>query len=296
MPLAAILRRRDPRDERRRRSRHPHRRRHRGHRVFQRTSQDKLYAAFKPVVSQKVGEVGATRAYKDLMGKYESMPMVSKQSVDLDDYVTRKSLDGVFDMVGRKRRRSAPTCGAQHRPAQDGVRQVGGAFGLRRRPAGRRTRTLPTLHQNGVTLMRSRSILVVVVVVLLLVMGPSHMLHRIRTSPPTTRRHVMSRDDAIAVWRSKVNDGQRERIRKPTQCRVGLDQRGRRRLHAGQDLRGHRARDDGAVLDGRPTLFKPTRSAITFQPNPCDDRVVPATAAEKLQEAVYALLKSLIAP
>ena len=69
---------------------------------FQRTSQDKLYAAFKPVVSQKVGEVGATRAYKDLMGKYQSMPMVSKQSVDLDDYVTRKSLDGVFYMVGQE--------------------------------------------------------------------------------------------------------------------------------------------------------------------------------------------------
>ena len=69
---------------------------------FRRTSQDKLYAAFKPVVSKKVGEVGATRAYKDMMGKYQSMPMVSKQSVDLDDYVTRKSLDGVYYMVGQE--------------------------------------------------------------------------------------------------------------------------------------------------------------------------------------------------
>jgi len=36
------------------------------------------------------------------MGKYQSMPMVSKQSVDLDDYVTRKSLDGVYYMVGQE--------------------------------------------------------------------------------------------------------------------------------------------------------------------------------------------------
>ena len=28
---------------------------------------DKLYAAFKPIVSEKVGEVGATRSYKDMM-------------------------------------------------------------------------------------------------------------------------------------------------------------------------------------------------------------------------------------
>ncbi len=35
---------------------------------FKRTSHDKLYAAFKPVVSKKVDEVGATRPYKNLVG------------------------------------------------------------------------------------------------------------------------------------------------------------------------------------------------------------------------------------
>src|SRR4051812_29498469 len=38
---------------------------------FRRHTRDKLHGAFKPVVSQKVGEVGATRAYKDMMGRYE---------------------------------------------------------------------------------------------------------------------------------------------------------------------------------------------------------------------------------
>jgi len=47
---------------------------------------DKLYKAFKPVVSRKVGEVGATRAYKDMMAQYESVPLMGKQSLDLDDY------------------------------------------------------------------------------------------------------------------------------------------------------------------------------------------------------------------
>ncbi|MFS8084938.1 MAG: DUF4197 domain-containing protein [Acidobacteriota bacterium] len=73
---------------------------------FRRKTHDKLYATFKPIVSQKVGEVGATRAYKDMMGRYESMPMMGGQSsLDLDDYVTNKSLDGVFYMVGEEEKK-----------------------------------------------------------------------------------------------------------------------------------------------------------------------------------------------
>src|SRR5512137_2200836 len=63
---------------------------------FRRKTHDKLYTAFKPVVAKKVDEVGTTRAYKDMMGRYESVPMMGGQSLDLDDYVTRKALDGLF--------------------------------------------------------------------------------------------------------------------------------------------------------------------------------------------------------
>ncbi len=42
---------------------------------FRRKTHNKLYSAFKPVVSQKVDEVGATRADRDMMGRYESVPM-----------------------------------------------------------------------------------------------------------------------------------------------------------------------------------------------------------------------------
>jgi hypothetical protein len=72
---------------------------------FRSKTHDKLYAAFKPTVSQKVGEVGTTRAYKDMVGRYESVPMMSKQSLDLDDYVTNKSLDGLFFMVGEEEKK-----------------------------------------------------------------------------------------------------------------------------------------------------------------------------------------------
>ena len=72
---------------------------------FRRKTSDKLYTAFKPVVSQKVGEVGATKAYKDMMGRYQSVPLMGGQSLDLDDYVTKKSLDGLFFMVGQEEKK-----------------------------------------------------------------------------------------------------------------------------------------------------------------------------------------------
>lgn len=72
---------------------------------FRSKTRDKLYAAFKPTVSQKVGEVGATRAYQNLVGRAESLPMMGKQSLDLDDYVTNKSLDGLFLMVGEEEKK-----------------------------------------------------------------------------------------------------------------------------------------------------------------------------------------------
>ncbi len=72
---------------------------------FKRKTHDQLYTAFKPTVSQKVNEVGATRAYKEMMGRYESVPMMGGQSLNLDDYVTNKSLDGLFYMVGEEEKK-----------------------------------------------------------------------------------------------------------------------------------------------------------------------------------------------
>lgn len=72
---------------------------------FRRKTSDKLYTAFKPVVSDKVNQVGATRAYKDMMGRYEKVPLMGGQSLDLDDYVTRKSLDGLFLVLGQEEKK-----------------------------------------------------------------------------------------------------------------------------------------------------------------------------------------------
>ena len=72
---------------------------------FKGKTQDKLYAAFKPIVSSSMNEVGVTRSYKEMMGQYEALPFMSKESLDLDHYVTNKSLDGLFFMIGQEEKK-----------------------------------------------------------------------------------------------------------------------------------------------------------------------------------------------
>jgi len=62
----------------------------------------KLTDVFKPIVSDAMNEVGVTRQYKQLVGRYESIPFVKKESFDLDQYVVTKALDGLFHMVGEE--------------------------------------------------------------------------------------------------------------------------------------------------------------------------------------------------
>jgi len=72
---------------------------------FKGKTQDKLYTAFKPIVSSSMNEVGVTHSYKEMMGQYEALPFMSKESLDLDHYVTNKSLDGLFYMIGQEEKK-----------------------------------------------------------------------------------------------------------------------------------------------------------------------------------------------
>lgn len=61
---------------------------------------NKLYESFKPIISNSMNEVGTTKAYKNMMNKYTSMsPFFGMESIDLDHYVTKKALDGLFYML-----------------------------------------------------------------------------------------------------------------------------------------------------------------------------------------------------
>jgi hypothetical protein len=72
---------------------------------FKGKTTDRLTAAFRPVVDKAMNEVGVTRQYKELVGRYESIPFVKKETFDIDGYVVTKALDGLFHMVGEEERK-----------------------------------------------------------------------------------------------------------------------------------------------------------------------------------------------
>lgn len=72
---------------------------------FKAKTSTKLHDAFKPTVSSTMNEVGVTRAYKEMMGKADTVPFLNKESMDLDNYVTNKSLDGLFLTVGQEEKK-----------------------------------------------------------------------------------------------------------------------------------------------------------------------------------------------
>lgn len=69
---------------------------------FKARTSGKLYEAFQPIVSSSMNEVGTTRSYKEMMGKYTALPFASAESLDLDRYVTNKSLGGLFYLMGQE--------------------------------------------------------------------------------------------------------------------------------------------------------------------------------------------------
>ena len=69
---------------------------------FKAKTTDQLTAAFHPVIDKSMSEVGVTRQYQALVGKFDTIPFAKTQSFDLDNYVTGKALDGLFHVVGEQ--------------------------------------------------------------------------------------------------------------------------------------------------------------------------------------------------
>jgi hypothetical protein len=83
---------------------------------FEQKTRTKLFDAFKPTVVQSMDQVGAARAYKEMIGSYQTIPlasMVGTPSLDLDAYITNKALDGLFTMVGEEEKKIRTNPAAQ---------------------------------------------------------------------------------------------------------------------------------------------------------------------------------------
>jgi hypothetical protein len=72
---------------------------------FQDKTAPRLGEIAKPIVRDAMGKVGVTRRYQELDGVMRTLPLVGKYSIDLDQYVTDKALDGLFFMLGEEEKR-----------------------------------------------------------------------------------------------------------------------------------------------------------------------------------------------
>lgn len=66
-----------------------------------RTEQE-LYNRFNPIISNSLDKVGATQVWKNIIQKYNSIPLTNNVNPDLPDYVTNEALDGVYLMIAKE--------------------------------------------------------------------------------------------------------------------------------------------------------------------------------------------------
>ncbi len=72
---------------------------------FKSKTSKKLATAFRPTVEKTMNEVGVTRQYKELVGRYESTPFAKSATFDIDGYVVNRGIDGLFYVVGQEEKK-----------------------------------------------------------------------------------------------------------------------------------------------------------------------------------------------
>jgi len=61
-----------------------------------------LYKKFKPVVKKAIEKVHVTKFWGQLSGRYNALPMTNKVNPDIEDYVTNKTIDGLFVLIAKE--------------------------------------------------------------------------------------------------------------------------------------------------------------------------------------------------
>jgi uncharacterized protein DUF4197 len=72
---------------------------------FRIRTSESIHNAFSPIISDSMSEAGVTRAFKALMERTRSLPFIQIDPFDLDKYVTEKSIEGLFFMIGEEEKK-----------------------------------------------------------------------------------------------------------------------------------------------------------------------------------------------
>jgi len=72
---------------------------------FKAKTSKKLQTAFQPSVEEVMGQVGVNRQYNELIGRYKDVPFAKNVTFDVNQYVTEKTTDGLFYVVGQEEKK-----------------------------------------------------------------------------------------------------------------------------------------------------------------------------------------------
>jgi len=70
-----------------------------------------LYTKFKPIISNAISKVDVTKYWSDLTSAYNKIPFVKPINTDLDDYITKGAMYGLFFLIEQEEKniRNNPT-------------------------------------------------------------------------------------------------------------------------------------------------------------------------------------------
>ncbi len=71
---------------------------------FRRTTSAQLTQRFLPIVKQMTAKVQLAEQYNQLAGQAASLGLVKQEDANIDNYVTRKALDGLFLVIAEQER------------------------------------------------------------------------------------------------------------------------------------------------------------------------------------------------
>lgn len=69
---------------------------------LEKTTRQKLYELFEPVIATSLDKVGATKHWETVMTAYNKIPFVEKVNPNLKEYVTNKAIDGLFVQIAKE--------------------------------------------------------------------------------------------------------------------------------------------------------------------------------------------------
>ena len=61
-----------------------------------------LYLKFKPVIKTSIQKVSLTKYWNVLVDSYNMIPLTKNVNVDLEDYVTKKAISGLFTLIAKE--------------------------------------------------------------------------------------------------------------------------------------------------------------------------------------------------